>query len=117
MRKAMILGLALAGITLLLTEPAAALRWGHLEREDCFGRDGCWVWYKAILWDIPPGNDWEQTCKHTVNPQTGAVPTLCQKGVNMWGKWLYRSHLPCDGRRYEREVLWRVRRGDPLLLL
>src|SRR5262245_7596296 len=97
MRKAMILGLALAGITVLLIEPASALRWGRLEREECYGPDGCRTAYRAILWDIPPGNDWEQTCRHTVNPQTGRVPEGCWRYdvVHMWGHWIYRSHPSC----------------------
>jgi hypothetical protein len=43
--------------------------------------------YAAILWDIPWGQDWEYTCRHTPG-HGGRVPDECRnKVINEWGIW------------------------------
>ena len=85
MRKAMILGLALAGIALTLPEPAAAApRWGPLSLGNC---TGCDRKYSAILWDIPWGQDWSAACRNTPHPQLGMAKNCVNNGANMWGEW------------------------------
>ena len=103
MRKAMILGLALAGTGMLLSDPAAALRWGMAQSlQPCWSmtlsNTRCWSGYKAILWDIPWGKSWEQTCKVTPHTNPGwGLPTLCQNdGLHIWGVWKFSNDPNCS---------------------
>ena len=102
MRKAMIFGLALAGIALALPEPAAAgSRWGNLSKENCVSNslstNGCFRRHNAILWDIPWGQNWEAACKNTPHPNpVFGLPRYCtNNGLNMWGKWDFKNDPTC----------------------
>ena len=99
MRKAMIFGLALAGIALALSEPAAAgASWGPLSKSNCMGgvaTKSCSRTYDAILWNIPWGASWEETCKRTPHPTLGLPASCKNNGLNMWGHWLVRSDPSC----------------------
>jgi hypothetical protein len=88
MRKAVVLGIALAGVVMLFSGPAAAtLHWGSLSKE-CSAK-ACTLHYSAILWDIPWGQDWYSTCMKTPNSQLGGrTPNSCNSIVNEWGNWL-----------------------------
>jgi hypothetical protein len=92
MPKAMILGVALAGIAFALPNPAAAAHWGDLDYTSCQytlpADPACTNCYKkasAILWDIQ--GDWEAACRTTSHPQLGRVPDWCATALNQWGNW------------------------------
>ena len=100
MRKAiMTLGFTLAAIAMLLPEPAAALRWGNATESGvmsgCTGPDKCTRQYSAILWDIPWGANWEETCRRTPHPKFGRVPDYCMTTTNVWGNWVVRRDPYC----------------------
>jgi hypothetical protein len=46
--------------------------------------------YSAILWDIPPGQDWKATCWKTPGwepPVAGRLPDRCPTSAFQWGEW------------------------------
>src|SRR5262245_21497926 len=46
--------------------------------------------YAAVLWDIPWGQNWLETCRSTPGPADvgGRVPNLCEEGWgHVWGNW------------------------------
>ena len=94
MRKAMILGLALAGMTTLLPEPAAALRWGGLVKKQSCNQNmkgyPCGDTYEARLWDIPIGTNWGAACYSTPHPQIGIKPFGCSDR-GFLGEWGFFS--------------------------
>jgi hypothetical protein len=45
----------------------------------------------AILWDIPWGASWEETCKRTPHPQLGLSQHCDNNGFNEWGSWSVRD--------------------------
>ena len=64
--------------------------WGGIGDRGCtaFGTHT----YSAILWDIPPGQRWEDACASTPaavgTPVAGRLPDRCiGAGGNMWGEW------------------------------
>lgn len=68
-----------------------AVNWGSLSAK-CTG-PGVGK-YSAILWNIPWGQSWEQTCASTPapagTPVAGKLPTRCVKSwfnLNIWGEW------------------------------
>jgi hypothetical protein len=75
-----------------LVMPAAAMQWGEFDRGTC--RDG-FEGRSAILWDIPAGWDWLETCRSTEIVIDGiplGIRDHCvHTGFNVWGVW-YR---PC----------------------
>ena len=106
MRKAMILGLATAGITMALTEPAAALRWGDKQSGPCGVtlsngyRFNCTRIVSYILWDIPWGKSWETTCAATPGPSGWPVPKRCMKvwpNIHIRGYWEFKNDPTCAG--------------------
>ncbi len=67
-----------------------ALHWGDLANT-CVGTNGVRR-YSAILWDIPWGQSWENTCAVTPGPAgtpvEGILPTRCVNTIfNIWGEW------------------------------
>ena len=103
MRKAMILGLTLAGIALALPEPAAALRWGDQISGPCGAalrngtRTDCSRIISYILWDIPWGKSWEATCAATPGPGPGwGVPSYCYNDrLHIRGFWEFQFAPTC----------------------
>ncbi|MDJ0853102.1 MAG: hypothetical protein QNK04_32440 [Myxococcota bacterium] len=76
------------GLTLLATE-ASALRWGDWQ-VSCVGMGQ--ARYSAVLWDIPWGWSWENTCRQTgatIGGRSYARPNACvNTGSNIWGEFL-----------------------------
>ncbi len=70
-------------------DPACTPVWGDLSDSGCVGLGT--RKYSAILWNIPPGFSWEDTCAQTsatVADQYFATPTRCvNTGLNIWGEW------------------------------
>ena len=91
MRKSIMLGLALAGIVMLLAAPAMAeLHWGELNVGDCQGTDHCERKYSAVLHGLPvidQDDKWERACARTPHPALGR-PHWCAKQFYIWGNWL-----------------------------
>jgi len=87
----------------------SALHWGAITRSRCT-HWGCWwtegegcgrATYSAILWDIPWGQSWEDTCKRTPGPAgskvAGRLPTRCvNTWFNIWGEWDNVQDKYCD---------------------
>jgi hypothetical protein len=95
MRKsAILLSFALASITVLLSNPATAARWGKLALDSCSGPKYCTARYAAILWDIPDGVDWKYACEHTPHSRLG-LPSFCHITFNAWGNWLVENEPAC----------------------
>ena len=104
MRKALILGLALAGTLMFLSQPAAAfLRWSPLTQSGCLytTEANCANGsrkYSGILLDIPWGKSWELYCKSTPHAKFGRVPDVCETTTNAWGNWYQRDPgCQCQG--------------------
>lgn len=68
------------------------VHWGDFARGGCVGEGE--RLYSAILWDIPAGVSWEQTCADTSATILGTLlsaPDACvNNGFNMWGEF----HVP-----------------------
>jgi hypothetical protein len=78
-------------VFLLLAAPAAgAPHWGDWQ-VTCTAHDE--ATYSAILWDIPFGASWEQTCRDmrtTIRGVTYSTPSACLNvgpGISMWGEF------------------------------
>ncbi len=68
-----------------------AVHWGELGLRECRGEGIANV--SAILWGIPWGQSWEDTCAVTPGPQ-GRLPDRCVNTVsNIWGEW---DNVPDD---------------------
>lgn len=75
---------------LFFANPVHAVKWGK------FKKDACVDWgkrkYSSILWDIPWGKSWENTCRQTganINGKRYAKPYRCvNTGANMWGEFI-----------------------------
>jgi hypothetical protein len=75
---------------------AAAPHWGDFQADYCRGENAAGKGlhqYSAVLWNIPSGVSWEDTCKATpatVQDQYFSKPTRCVNvgpGINMWGEF------------------------------
>jgi hypothetical protein len=105
MRKTLILGLAVGGTVMLLSEPAAALRWGDPQSSPCGAtlsngvKTACSRIHSYILWDIPWGQSWETTCATTSGPfPEWGVPKRCIKvwpNINIRGYWEFQYDPQC----------------------
>jgi len=67
----------------------AAVHWGEFKRDNCT-KPG-FRQYASILWDIPAGTSWEETCRKTpavVQGVSFSAPSRCvNTGFNMWGEF------------------------------
>jgi LysM domain len=68
------------------------VHWGDIGTLCPNPSDGGVRLYSAILWDIPWGQSWEETCYCTPGPAgtavAGKLPTRCvNTGFNIWGEW------------------------------
>lgn len=74
----------------LFANPVHALKWGEFKKNSCvdWGKRK----HSSILWDIPWGQSWENTCKKTgasINGKRYAKPDRCiNTGGNMWGEFI-----------------------------
>lgn len=88
---------------------AAAVYWGIPGGQHGFQDDGCVAGldrihkYSAILFDIPFGQSWEQTCASTPADVAGQhfdAPTNCVNvgpGINEWGEFYVTDpSCPCQ---------------------
>jgi nucleoid-associated protein YgaU len=86
----LILGTLFGALLFAIPDVAqAALRWGNL-KDFCLSTGG--RRYSAVLWGIPWGQSWVDTCYRTPGPPgtvvAGMLPTLCEEGWgNVWGNW------------------------------
>jgi hypothetical protein len=79
---ASVFGLILCSSTLA----HAAVHWGDLKHEGCPKKG--FRQLSSILWDIPWGQSWEQTCWATPEATTGRVPDRCvNDGLHIYGQW------------------------------
>ncbi len=82
--------------------------WGDITQKECTGSQRKW---SAILWNIPPGQSWENTCNNqsaTVNGTYFARPTRCvNTSLNMWGEWSVND-AKCEN------PYWAVNAGDAI---
>lgn len=107
-----LVGVVVAGTAGLfqVKEAVAAPHWGDFSYGDC-----CGFWddqsgrgyrtYSAILWGIPWGQSWEETCAVTPadftdkhgTPQHFDRPTWCEN--NFWNEWghFHVWDATCDG--------------------
>lgn len=83
--------------TTALIEPggqvrALGLHWGPFQKDGPVGNG--YRQYSSVLWGIPPGQSWEQTCAVTPAVVRGHAfphPTRCvNTGTNIWGEF----HVP-----------------------
>ncbi len=81
----------IAVLVAILVAPASALalEWGPLKNEGCSGAG--FARWAAVLWNIPSGASWENTCKTaSLRHNDQDYPTVeCvnENGVRMWGKF------------------------------
>jgi hypothetical protein len=118
MRKAMMLGLALAGIVALpnaaVAEDCHGSHWGEVTPKGC--SNACEREYSGILWDIPWGSRWEICCRQTAHPSLG-LPHHCEHGGGIWGVWLRKDKScpgPCPPPSCPKGKKWCEARGECL---
>lgn len=67
------------------TALAGGPHWGTFKDDGCQAANA--RQFSAILWDIPSGQSWEDTCWQTPGLE-GRPPNRCvNTGFNMWGEW------------------------------
>jgi hypothetical protein len=74
---------------------SAALHWGGTWNH-C---EGTQRKYAAVLWDIPWGANWINTCYATGGPAEvgGRTPDLCEEGWgHVWGNWWISDSQCCE---------------------
>jgi hypothetical protein len=77
------------GAILFLSSQAMAMDWGPVKDDACRGAGV--RQYSAVLWNIPWGSSWENSCAATSNASFGP-PTRCvNTGGKMWGEWDIRD--------------------------
>jgi hypothetical protein len=69
-----------------------AVNWGSIQDNGCLSDASGTHRFSAILWNIPWGQSWEETCIVTPGPGgtpvAGILPTRCvNTGLNIWGEW------------------------------
>jgi hypothetical protein len=77
----------------------AALHWGSTWSH-C---EGTRRKYAAVLWDIPWGANWIDTCNATDGPAEvgGRKPDLCEEGwFHVWGNWWISDPECCECTRW-----------------
>lgn len=89
---------ALLATALFSTEALAAPSWGEFKADHCINTE--LRQHSAILWDIPWGQSWEDTCESmsaTIEGFDLDAPDVCvNTGLNMWGEFWVEDPT-CDG--------------------
>lgn len=79
----------LASASHAFSAPIQVGNWGSFSKYGCY--DSEHAKYAAVLWDIPWGVDWEESCASrtaVVNGQFFDHPTACRNHDNhMWGEF------------------------------
>ncbi|MCA9691802.1 MAG: discoidin domain-containing protein [Myxococcales bacterium] len=88
----------LLAAALISSEALAAPSWGEFKADHCVNTE--LRQHSAILWDIPWGQSWEETCASmsaTIEGFDFAGPDACvNTGLNMWGEFFVPDPT-CDG--------------------
>jgi hypothetical protein len=73
-----------------VADDSCRAHWGAITDSGCSDIDK--RKYSAVIWNVPPGQTWEDACATTPapggTPVAGRVPDRCRStGFNMWGEW------------------------------